>query len=106
MIRRNHALSREGAETRSFASLRMTGWNWGRFYEGFFWGCLIAAAALLAGAALPGCSLHLHYGEKHYCGETLRGSGQAPQRINAESDDAGIEIVIPDEGRSKMEDRS
>jgi hypothetical protein len=85
------------------------GWReirWEKVYAGFAWGCLIAAAALLAGAALPGCSLHLHYGEKHYCGETLRGSGQAPQRINAESDDAGIEIVIPDEGRSKIEDRS
>jgi len=84
----------------------MKRWNWGRFYEGVLWGGLIAAVALLVGMALPGCCLHLHYAEKHYCGETLRGSGQAPQRINAESDDAGIEIVIPDEGRSKIEDRS
>ena len=69
-------------------------WNWGRFYEGFFWGCLVAGIAFVAGSSM-GCSLHLHYGEKHYSGETLRGSGQAPQRINAEASDAGIEIVIP-----------
>ena len=81
-----------------------------RFYEGFSWGAALGATALIAGTL--GCSLHLHYGEKHFHGEgieALRHEGTEGKEPGIEANphgDAGIEIVIPDEGRSKIEDRS
>ena len=76
--------------------------------EGFAWGCLIAAAALLAGAAIAGCHLHFHAFEKHYHGEaTEPRSHEATQgaepwiEANPRSE-PGIEIVIPEpQGKDK-----
>ncbi len=76
-------------------------WNWMRFYEGFFWGCLVAGSAFIAGSAM-GCQVHLHYGEKHYDGggtEARRHEGTEGEEPTIEAHphgEPGIEIVMPE----------
>jgi hypothetical protein len=76
--------------------------RWEKGYEGFAWGCLIAAAALIAGAAIAGCHLHFHAFEKHYHEQGTKGlrdegtEGTDPWIEANPRGEPGIEIVIPE----------
>ncbi len=75
--------------------------RWDKGCEGFTWGCLIAAAAVIAGAAIAGCHVHFHAFEKHYHGEATEArshearQGREPWIEANPRGEPGIEIVIP-----------